>query len=108
MGREALTPSLLTSHQVIFISHQWNGWLHPDTKLEQMRSLKAALRLLLEGHTTVRSNAILEMAYGWFIAHSGERESTPFVALALLRPYRLARSPPTLPPAASGRNQVSF
>ena len=57
--------------KVIFISHQWSGWLFPDPKLEQMSTLKMLLLKLLEGKTTVRSNAMLELAYGWEVAHSG-------------------------------------
>ena len=30
--------------KVVFISHQWSGWMHPDPKLEQMNALKGALR----------------------------------------------------------------
>ena len=65
--------------KVIFISHQWSGWLHPDPKLEQMASLKGALNQLMDGKTTVRSNAMLEMGYDWHVEHSGKwwKENLP-------------------------------
>ncbi len=57
--------------KVLFISHQWAGWMHPDPKGTQMDSLKAVLRKLLDGTTSVRSNAILELRYNWFVKHNG-------------------------------------
>ena len=70
--QDALSAGLLQEYdhekmdgRVLFVSHQWSSWLHPDPKLEQMNSLKFALGKLLEGKTEVRSNSILEFSYKW-------------------------------------------
>ena len=76
--QDALSAGLLQEYdhekmdgRVLFVSHQWSSWLHPDPKLEQMNSLKFALGKLLEGKTEVRSNSILEFSYKWNLRHTG-------------------------------------
>jgi len=100
--QEALAADMLQEYdhekmkdRVIFISHQWSGWLHPDPKLEQMTALKDALRKLLEGCTSVRSNAILESFYNWHVSHSGAwwKENLPQMFLWIGAEYVL--DPPT-------------
>ena len=50
--------------KVIFISHQWTSFNHPDPKNEQLKALQMTIRNLLSGKTTVRTNWALEMGYG--------------------------------------------
>ena len=50
--------------KVIFISHQWTSFNHPDPKNEQLKALQMTIRNLLSGKTTVRTNWALEMSYG--------------------------------------------
>ena len=49
--------------EVLFISHQWTSFTHPDPTGEQLSALQAVITKLLEGKTSVRSNAILEGIY---------------------------------------------
>ena len=76
--QDALEAGMLTAYdpatmsdKVLFISHQWTSWYHPDPKGEQLRALKYSLKELMEGKTAVRSNATLEMKYKWKINHTG-------------------------------------
>ena len=76
--QDALAAGLLQAYdhetmadKILFISHQWCGWMHPDPNLAQMKTLKVVMHKLLEGNTTVRSNAILELRYNWFVKHTG-------------------------------------
>ena len=50
--------------KVIFISHQWTSFNHPDPKNEQLKALQMTIRNLLSGKATVRTNWALEMGYG--------------------------------------------
>lgn len=49
---------------VIFVSHQWLSFKHPDPQCEQLESLKKILRRLIAGELKVESNAILQTMYG--------------------------------------------
>ena len=49
---------------MIFISHQWTSFNHPDPKNEQLKALQMTIRNLLSGKTSVRTNWALEMGYG--------------------------------------------
>ena len=49
---------------VIFVSHQWLGFEHPDPKHDQLRALQRMIRRLLSGELTVESNATLQVLYG--------------------------------------------
>jgi len=48
---------------VIFMSHQWTSFKHPDPKNEQLVALKTLLGNLLGGGMSVRTNPPLEMGY---------------------------------------------
>lgn len=49
---------------VIFVSHQWLGFHHPDPKGEQLASLQLLLRRLPAGEIEVSSNSTLLTIYG--------------------------------------------
>ena len=77
--QDALEQGLLVEYDaatmadlVLFISHQWTSWYHPDPKGDQLRALKFSIEKLLEGQTAVRSNPQLEMTFKWNINHTGE------------------------------------
>ena len=77
--QDALEQGLLVEYdaatmadRVLFISHQWTSWYHPDPKGDQLRALKFSIEKLLEGQTAVRSNPQLEMKFKWNINHTGE------------------------------------
>ena len=50
--------------KVIFVSHQWTSFTHPDPKNEQLQALQNVIRNLLSGKMVVRTNWALEMGYG--------------------------------------------
>ena len=60
--REMLVAGSLTtwseeiSDKIIFVSHQWCGYDHPDPSNEQLRVLQATLKRLMEGKTSVENN----------------------------------------------------
>ena len=49
--------------EVLFVSHQWTSFSHPDPTGDQLKALQTVITKLLEGRTSVRSNAILEGIY---------------------------------------------
>ena len=49
---------------VIFVSHQWLGFRHPDPAHEQLKALKLIIRRLLNGELSVESNITLQVIYG--------------------------------------------
>ena len=51
--------------RVLFLSHQWCSFLHPDPKAEQLKALKIILKRLVEGEISVRSHPALEMGYDY-------------------------------------------
>ena len=80
--------------KVIFISHQWTSFNHPDPKNEQLKALQMTIRNLLSGKTTVRTNWALEMSYGI------KKVNTAFLAppLPLTQPKPKATHSPTRGP----------
>ena len=58
--------------EVLFISHQWTSFAHPDPSGEQLSTLKRVLRRLMEGQTSVRSNSMLEAIYHSKLTISGD------------------------------------
>ena len=51
-------------NRVIFVSHQWTSFTHPDPKNKQLKALQNIIRSLLAGKMVVRTNWALEMGYG--------------------------------------------
>lgn len=59
-----MTPELLKEKDVIFCSHQWVSFNHPDPGGEQLRALQQTMNKLLSGQHTVESNFNLNAVYG--------------------------------------------
>ena len=51
--------------RVIFVSHQWCSFLHPDPKGDQLKALQVVLKRLIDGEVVVRTNPQLELGYGY-------------------------------------------
>ena len=49
--------------EIVFVSHQWTSFDHPDPKGEQLARLQAVLRELMAGQTDVQSNEYLQAIY---------------------------------------------
>ena len=56
-------PSAAAGREVIFVSHQWLGFTHPDPLRAQLVVLLRVLKKLLSGALDVRTNAELEAIY---------------------------------------------
>ena len=68
--QEALDKDLLvevkcgeTAAEVIFCSHQWVSFDHPDPACEQLRALQNTIHKLTAGKTDVKSNGMLDAIY---------------------------------------------
>ena len=59
-----MTPELLKEKDVIFVSHQWTAFNHPDPMGEQLRALQLIINNLLTGKHSVESNFWLNTVYG--------------------------------------------
>jgi hypothetical protein len=59
-----MTPELLKQKDVIFVSHQWVAFGHPDPAGEQLRVLQRTISNLLNGKHVVESNSTLNTVYG--------------------------------------------
>eukprot|EP00947_MAST-08B_sp_MAST-8B-sp1_P002483 g2483.t1 len=51
--------------KIIFVSHQWCSFDHPDPAGEQLRALQGVLRKLADGEMVARTNPILELGYSY-------------------------------------------
>ena len=49
--------------EIVFVSHQWTSFAHPDPSGEQLARLQAVLRELMAGQTSVSSNEQLQAIY---------------------------------------------
>ena len=58
-----MTADLLKEKDVIFISHQWIAFNHPDPGGEQLRALQSTINNLMSGKHTVESNFSLNAVY---------------------------------------------
>ena len=61
-----------TNSEVIFLSHQWTSYKHPDPKGVQLDALKRVIRTLMAGETEVRTNSELENHYKVKLVTSGD------------------------------------
>ena len=59
-----MTPDLLKEKDVIFCSHQWVAFNHPDPGGEQLRALQQVINNLMNGKHMVESNIALNAIYG--------------------------------------------
>ena len=53
------------SDPVIFLSHQWCAFAHPDPKGEQLKALQVVLQRLKEGEVEVRTHPKMELSYNY-------------------------------------------
>ena len=58
--------------EVIFVSHQWTSFSHPDPAGNQLRALQTQIRTLMKGKTAVRSDAALDGGYGYAMNTPGK------------------------------------
>ena len=58
--------------EVIFVSHQWTSFSHPDPAGNQLRALQTQIRTLMKGKTAVRSDAALDGGYGYSMVTAGK------------------------------------
>ena len=59
-----MTTEMLKEKDVIFVSHQWIAFQHPDPNGEQLRALQTTINGLLTGKHLVESNSALNAVYG--------------------------------------------
>ena len=60
-----------TESEVIFCSHQWSSWEHPDPKGEWLSTLQTVIRKLMKGKTSVASNGMLDAVYQYHMQTTG-------------------------------------
>ena len=53
-------PAAAEGREVIFVSHQWTAFDHPDPACSQLQALQRVLHNLLAGGLEVRTNVMLE------------------------------------------------
>ena len=57
---------------VIFVSHQWTSFSHPDPAGNQLRALQTQIRTLMKGKTAVRSDYALDGGYQYSMLTTGK------------------------------------
>ena len=58
--------------EVLFCSHQWCSFTHPDPNGDQLRALQTQIRNLMRGKTKVTSNIALDAAYSYPMLTTGK------------------------------------
>ena len=58
--------------EVLFCSHQWVSFTHPDPNGDQLRALQTQIRNLMKGKTKVTSNIALDAAYSYPMLTTGK------------------------------------
>ena len=93
--------------KVIFVSHQWTSFSHPDPKNQQLKALQMTIRNLLSGKNTVRTNWSLEMGYG-LKKVTGQKLTPPDPTHRSSPNPSPNHSPTAIPtPSASTSNQIT-
>ena len=59
--------------EIVFVSHQWTSFEHPDPTGEQLARLQAVLRQLMAGQTSVMGNPQLQVIYSSKFETKGEQ-----------------------------------
>ena len=59
--------------EIVFVSHQWTSFEHPDPTGEQLARLQAVLRQLMAGQTSVMGNPQLQVIYSSTFETKGEQ-----------------------------------
>ena len=73
--------------EVMFISHQWTAFNHPDPGGEQLQSLQRLIRTLMEGKTEVSSNFMLNAMYNSKMGMTGKEWKARLPAMYLWIDY---------------------
>ena len=60
-----VTEEVAKSATIVFVSHQWTSFSHPDPTGAQLLALQGALSKLLSGELTVRADSILQLVYNY-------------------------------------------
>ena len=58
--------------EVIFVSHQWTSFSHPDPAGNQLRALQTQIRTLSKGKTAVKSDYMLDGGYQYSMLTTGK------------------------------------
>ena len=58
--------------EVIFVSHQWCSFSHPDPAGNQLRALQTQIRTLMKGKTAVKSDYALDGGYQYSMLTTGK------------------------------------
>ena len=69
--------------EVIFVSHQWSAFNHPDPSNEQLEALQNVIRKLMQGKTVIKENAFMNLVYHSRVGMSGAewKEKLPHMFL---------------------------
>ena len=60
-----VTKEVAKSTTIVFVSHQWTSFSHPDPTGAQLLALQGALSKLLGGELTVRADSVLKLVYNY-------------------------------------------
>ena len=60
------------TEEVLFCSHQWCSFDHPDPAGDQLRALQAQIRTLMKGKTKTASNVMLDAVYKYPMLTTGK------------------------------------
>ena len=58
--------------EVLFCSHQWCSFTHPDPNGDQLRALQTQIRNLMKGKTKTKSNFMLDAVYSYPMLTTGK------------------------------------
>jgi hypothetical protein len=60
-----VTEEVAKNATIVFVSHQWTSFSHPDPTGAQLLALQGALSKLLSGELTVRADSVLQLVYNY-------------------------------------------
>ena len=92
-----MTADMLKEKDVIFVSHQWVAFNHPDPGGEQLRALQNTLTNLLNGKHNVESNSTLNTVYGTLDRFTPEMWKARLPEMFVWFDYSTAPSAPRTP-----------
>jgi len=90
-----------TKQEVLFCSHQWVSFEHPDPASEQLHALQLVIKKLMAGKTDVTSNAMLEAVYQFGMKTEGAEWAARLPHMYLWIDYLSIPQPGALVSAAS-------
>ena len=95
-----MTADMLKEKDVIFVSHQWVAFNHPDPGGEQLRALQNTLTNLLNGKHNVESNSTLNTVYGTLDRFTPEMWKARLPEMFVWFDYSTAPSAPRTRPSS--------